>query len=76
MVGYSQTVESVEESSARVSRPPIAKKRNLSKKKESSIVRSKLNSNDGYAGKSFNNDESVGNVSASKFDSNVYESQY
>jgi hypothetical protein len=43
MIGYSQTVESIEESSAKNSRPPVSKRRTLSRKKESSIVRSKLN---------------------------------
>ena len=56
MIGYSQTVESVEESSARVSRPPIAKKQNLSKKKESSIIRSKINNQDGLGARSFDNE--------------------
>ena len=39
---YSQTVESVEESSTK-HRPPMAKRRSIGKKKESSIVRSKMN---------------------------------
>lgn len=39
---YSQTVESVEESSTR-QRPPMIKRKSVGKKKESSIVRSKLN---------------------------------
>lgn len=43
MAGYSQTVESVEESSIKNSRPPVSKRRTISKKKESSIARSKIN---------------------------------
>lgn len=43
MAAYSQTVESIEESSQRNSRPPVSKRRAVSKKKESSIARSKLN---------------------------------
>ena len=43
MAAYSQTVESIEESSQRNSRPPVSKRRTVSKKKESSIARSKLN---------------------------------
>jgi hypothetical protein len=39
---YSETVESVEESSSKLRKPPNPKKRSVSKKKESSISRSKL----------------------------------
>jgi hypothetical protein len=73
MVGYSQTVESIEESSVKNSRPPVAKRRNLSKKKESSIARSKINQ-DSSLSKAFG--ESLENSEVPKFDSNVYESQY
>lgn len=73
MIGYSQTVESIEESSIKNSRPPVAKRRQLSKKKESSIARSKLNP-DSSISKAYN--ESLEQSEVPKFDSNVYESQY
>jgi len=42
MMRYSQTVESVEESS-NTGKPPINKRKSVGKKKESSIMRSKMN---------------------------------
>jgi hypothetical protein len=40
-MGYSQTVESVDESSSKLRKPPIAKRRSIGKKKESSLSRSR-----------------------------------
>jgi hypothetical protein len=72
MIGYSQTVESIEESNEK--RPPLSKKRSIGKKKESSIARSKMMGDS--ASRSYNNNQSDVQLSPAKFDSNIYESQY
>jgi hypothetical protein len=70
MAGYSQTVESIEESSIKNSRPPVAKRRQVSRKKESSIVRSKINEDNSVS--RYNNES----IEMPKFDSNIYESHF
>ena len=70
---YSQTVESVEESSSKFKRPPISKRKSVGKKKESSLSRSKDHERSQH---NIISESASFEPAHPKFDSNVYESQY
>ena len=65
----------MEESSSKLRKPPIVKKRSVSKKKENSISRSKLQPPEVVYSNRISESASF-DPNYPKFDSNVYESQY